>query len=152
MFRPLFAPALVLALAPPAADELKLSADEKALVELTNAERAKADLPALRPSRKLFEAARGHAANMAKQDKLEHDLDGKTAADRVSAAGYTFARAGENIGWNARTPKDAVAGWMESPPHRGNILTREFTEVGVGTARNEKGEPYWVQVFAAPRD
>lgn len=143
-------PAIALLAAVAAADELKLSADEEALVELTNAARAKADLPPLRPNPGLFAAARGHAANMAKQAKLAHELDGKGPADRVTAAGYKYSRTGENVGWNYPTPKDAVAGWLDSPGHRANILAKGFTELGVAVSRSGKGEPYWVQVFGAP--
>ena len=60
-------------------DEFKLTAEEKAVIELTNAERKKADkgLEPLKMNPQLMEAARAHAANMAKQDKLEHVLDEK---------------------------------------------------------------------------
>ena len=85
------------------------SAAEQALFELTNAERVKAGLPPLRPSFRLLVAARTHAANMAARDRLAHELDGTGVTDRVTAAGYVWARVGENIGWNARTPRDAVA-------------------------------------------
>jgi uncharacterized protein YkwD len=58
--------------------ELKLSAGEQALIDLTNAERKKAELAPLKANPKLMEAARKHAENMAKQDKLEHVLDDST--------------------------------------------------------------------------
>lgn len=131
-------------------DELKLSADEEAVVEAANAERKQAGLGPLKPSQPLFKAARDHAANMAQQDRLAHDLDGKSAADRVTAAGYKFARTGENIGWKYRTPKEAVAGWMGSDGHRANILSTGFTDVGVAVAKNANGESYWVMVFGSP--
>lgn len=130
---------------------VSLSEAERLLIELTNAERASAGLPPLRASARLFEAARAHAANLARQDRLAHDLDGQTPADRVAAAGYAWSRVGENIGWNARTPKAAMTGWMGSPGHRANILTKEFAEIGVAVALNAKGEPYWVQVFGSQR-
>jgi uncharacterized protein YkwD len=129
-----------------------LSDAERLLLELTNAERTAAGLPPLRPSARLFAAARVHAANMARQGRLAHDLDGQTPADRVTTAGYPWSRMGENIGWNAPTPADAVAGWMSSPAHRANILTREFAEIGVAVVLNAKGEPYWVQVFGTQRE
>lgn len=135
-----------------AADEVKLSEDEKAVIDLTNAERKKDDLPPLKPSAKLFTAARAHAANMAKQDKLAHDLDEATPADRITSAGYKFRRWGENIGWKAETPKAAITEWMDSTIHKENILNKDFTEIGVAVAKNEKGERYWVQVFAAPQE
>jgi uncharacterized protein YkwD len=132
-------------------DELKLTKEEQAVVDLTNAERKKADLMPLTPNMKLMTAARLHAANMAKQDKLEHVLDEKNPADRVKDTGYRYSSTGENIAWNAVTPKEVVKGWMESPPHKENILKPEYTEIGVAVAKNKKGERYWVQVFGTPR-
>lgn len=129
----------------------RLSADEAAVIDQANAERKKAGLDPLKPNPKLAAAARAHAANMAKQDKLDHDLDGKTPSDRVTTAGYVWSRTGENIGWNYPTPKAAVAGWMDSPPHKANILSTDYTEIGIGVAKNAKGERYWVQVFGTPR-
>ncbi len=130
--------------------EFKLTADEQAVLDGTNAERKKAKLDPLTADPKLTEAARAHAANMAKQEKLDHTLDDQTVADRVKAAGYTFRRVGETIAWNQPTPKDAVAGWMDSAGHKANLLHAEYTHIGVAVAKNTKGEPYWVQVFGAP--
>jgi uncharacterized protein YkwD len=130
--------------------ELKLTADEQALIDLTNAERKKAELEPLKMNPKLMEAARKHAENMAKQDKLDHVLDEKNPTDRAKAAGYKSTYIGENVSWNQKDPKEALAEWMDSEPHRANILKKEYTEIGVAVAKNSKGEPYWVQVFGKP--
>lgn len=132
-------------------DVLKLTAEEQAVIDATNAERKKAELEPLKMNPQLMEAARKHALNMAKQDKLDHVLDEKTPADRVEAANYKYRATGENIAWNQRNAKQVVAGWMDSKPHRENMLNAEYTEIGVAVARNAKGEPYWVQVFGKPR-
>src|SRR5207249_3044988 len=63
-------------LAAAAQERFTMSGPEKKLLDLTNAEREKEKLPALRPSPLLFKVARAHAANMAKQGKMEHELDG----------------------------------------------------------------------------
>lgn len=155
MFRPFV---LLLVLVPlasaqdkknPKKDEFKLSAEEKAVIELTNAERKKADkgLEPLKMNPQLMEAARAHGANMAKQDKLDHVLDEKAPADRAKAAGYKYRFVGENIAWNQKTPAQVLDGWMKSEGHRANILRPEYTEIGVAVVRNGKGQPYWVQVF-----
>jgi uncharacterized protein YkwD len=133
------------------ADDGKPSEDEQAVIDATNAERQAAGLGPLTADAKLLAAARGHAANMAKQDKLDHTLDGKTFDDRAKAAGYRYSRLAENIAWNQPTPKEVVAGWMNSKGHKANILNTEFTQIGVAVAKNAKGEPYWVQVFGTPR-
>src|SRR4051812_1595324 len=80
-------------------EAFKLSAEEQGVIDQTNAERKKADksLEPLKMNPKLMEAARKHAANMAAQAKLEHELDGKTPADRADAAGYEWSVIGENI-------------------------------------------------------
>lgn len=131
-------------------EEFKITADEQTLIDLTNEERKKAEQDELKPLKmnpQLMEVARKHAANMAAQDKLSHTLDDKNPVDRVKAAGYNSKYVGENISWNPATPKEAVAAWMDSEPHRKNILKKEYTEIGVAVVKNKKGEPYWVQVF-----
>ncbi|HVK13817.1 MAG TPA: CAP domain-containing protein [Gemmataceae bacterium] len=140
-----------LAVAQPKAKEFKLSEDEQGVLDATNAERKAEGLPPLKPNPKLFAAARAHSENMAKQSKLDHVLDEKTPADRVKAAGYAFRMVGENVEHNAPTPAEAVKDWMNSPGHKANILNKDFTEIGIAVARNDKGEPYWTQVFARPR-
>jgi len=70
------------------AETVKLSADEKKLLDLTNAEREKEDLPPLKANAILMKLARAHSENMAKQQKLDHDLDCKTPFDRLREAEY----------------------------------------------------------------
>ena len=129
--------------------EVKLSAEEQGVIDFTNEERKKADksLEPLKMNPKLMEAARKHAANMAAQEKLEHELDCKTPADRAEAAGYEWTVIGENIAQGQETPKKALATWMDSPPHRENILNDGYTEIGVAVATSKSGDLYWVQVF-----
>lgn len=128
-------------------EELKLTKEEEVVIELTNSERKNADLPPLAANAQLMVAARAHAENMAKQDKLDHVLDDKKPADRVKDAGYQFGYVGENVAWNQADPKEALESWMNSQGHKDNILKKEYAEIGVAVAKNAKGERYWVQVF-----
>jgi uncharacterized protein YkwD len=133
--------------------KFELTPEEKQLVELTNKERKKADLPPLRPSPLLFRAARAHSANMAKQGKLEHDLDGKTPFQRIKATGYRYLRAGENIamgGADDVTLPEVMKGWMDSKYHRHNLLNPYYTEIGFGRVVNGEGVAYYTQVFGRP--
>src|SRR5688572_9626074 len=77
--------------------KVELTKDERALLDLINKERAKEKLPSLKPNPVLMKLARDHSANMAKQEKMEHVLDGKTPGDRADDAGYGFQSIGENI-------------------------------------------------------
>jgi uncharacterized protein YkwD len=130
----------------------KLSEAESQILELTNQERKKKELPLLRHNPVLSQLARAHSANMAKQGKMDHILDGKTPFDRMRDAGYQFKRGGENIaaGEAKVALTDVIRTWMESKGHRENILGTDFTEIGVGVAKGKDGQIYYTQVFAAP--
>lgn len=129
------------------------TADEISLVEFTNQERKKAALPPLKLSFALSKVARAHSENMSRQGKMEHILDNKDPLDRVRAAGYKFVKAGENIafGEDGVTPATIMKAWMESKSHRANLLFTEYTEIGLGIARDKAGDLWYTQVFAKPR-
>lgn len=133
-------------------DAAELSAEEAKLIELTNAERKKLKLPALKPDPVLMKLARTHAATMGRLDQIGHELEGKTFSQRMEQAKYQASRAGENVAQGQRTPAEAVAGWMQSPGHKGNILHPDYTKIGVGLATAKSGKMYWTQVFAKPFD
>lgn len=139
---------------PPKANDkkpaFKLTADEQAVLDLTNAERKKAELPALKANELLRKAARDHSANMAKQQKLAHVLDDKGPDARIKALGYKFSAMAENCAQGQPTPAEAVSSWMSSPDHKENLLNKQYTEIGVGIAADANGQRYWTQVFARP--
>lgn len=128
---------------------LEMSKEEKTLLELTNKERAKEELPPLTPNALLFQMAREHSANMAKQGKMSHELDGKGPAQRAKKVKYRYGRIGENVAWGSDgiTLKVIMKGWMDSPGHRANIMQKDYKEIGLGLATDDKGETYYTQVF-----
>jgi uncharacterized protein YkwD len=144
---------------------LQMTAEERQLLELTNAERAKEKLPPLAPNATLFRVARAHSANMARKQDMNHVLDGKDPARRVREARYDYKTVGENIAEmefgkpaDAQPPlpppildKEIVQKWMASPEHRHNILNPEFEEIGLGVGRTDKGLVYFTQVLATRR-
>jgi hypothetical protein len=117
---------------------------------LTNGERKKAGLPALKINPTLTELARDHSAKMAAADKLAHTLDSMTYVQRAKKAGYPYLALGENVAWNQQSPAEVVESWMQSPGHRANILNKDFTEIGVGIAKDADGHPFYTQDFARP--
>jgi uncharacterized protein YkwD len=139
-------------------DEVKLGDDEKALVELVNKDRVKAKLGAVKVNPVLCRVARLHSENMAKQEKMNHVLDGKRVTQRVPAAGYDYGFVAENLALAegdadtpAPPPADIHKQWMDSKGHRANILDRRPTEVGISMVKSKKGNWYYTQVFARPR-
>jgi uncharacterized protein YkwD len=128
------------------------------VIELTNQERSKAGLQALKFERRLTTAALRHSQDMALQDYFSHKQpNGGTPGDRIKATGYQWSSYAENIAVGMSTPEAVVAGWMNSPGHRANILNPKLQEIGVGYyfLADDTGKVddhhYWTQVFAAPR-
>ncbi|MGE0609943.1 MAG: CAP domain-containing protein, partial [Pirellulales bacterium] len=136
--------------APPAGQDGDLTADEQAVLDLTNKERAKAGGKPLTANGKLTAAARGHSANMARQKTLNHTLDGKQFFERIAATGYQSGYAGENIAYGARTAEEVMNMWMNSPGHKTNILSENYQQIGIGIRAAADGTKYYTQVFATP--
>lgn len=135
--------------------KFEITKDEKKIMDLVNKERTKAKLPALRPHPLLFKAARAHSANMAKQQKMEHILDGKKPSQRLEAAGYNnWGKVRENlltVDMKNVPASKLVKAWMDSEDHRVNILSNDVSETGLGIATNAQGETYYTQIFARQR-
>lgn len=127
------------------------------VVELTNQERAKQGLSPLTLNAELSEAALEHSTSMALNDFVGHSgSDGSLVGDRVGRQDYILQLVGENVAAGQTTPEEVVAGWMESPQHRENILKPEFEDIGIGYyfLENDTGDKnlnhYWTQVFGDP--
>lgn len=119
---------------------------------LVNAERAKAGCPAVTAEDRLRAAARGHSADMAARNYFSHTTpEGVTFAQRITAAGYAWRTAGENIAKGYRTPQAVMTGWMNSSGHKANILNCAFRDLGVGVAADAGGTLLWTQDFATAR-
>ncbi|WP_431780253.1 sigma-70 family RNA polymerase sigma factor [Streptomyces chumphonensis] len=121
------------------------------VVDLVNAERARAGCGPVRHNDRLDTAAARHSADMAARDYFDHtDPDGDDPGDRISAAGYSWSTYGENIARGQQSASDVVTAWMDSPGHRANILNCSFEEMGVGK-HSASGGPWWTQVFGTQR-
>ncbi|MER7166203.1 CAP domain-containing protein [Micromonospora sp. NPDC000207] len=120
------------------------------VVNIVNAERAKAGCGAVQIDDKLTTAAQRHSQDQADTQNMSHTgSDGSNVGERLDRVGYVWRTYGENVAWNQRTPEAVMDAWMNSPGHRANILNCAFTEIGVGIATGNG--PYWTQKFAAPR-
>ncbi len=123
---------------------------ESEVIDLVNVERAAEGLPPLSYNASLAAAARGHSEDMGLQNYFSHTgLDGRSAADRVTDAGYTWNYVGENIAAGQPTPEDVIETWMASDGHRANILNPNFCDIGVGYAyvASSTYRHYWTQNF-----
>jgi uncharacterized protein YkwD len=140
--------ALVLAAAPARATTLtSCNNGELALLDAMNDVRAKHGLGPLRRVRLLNKPATRHAKSMASHGYFLHDLYTPSLADNWTplstwlrwywpGPGYRSWTMGENIAWGAPdlSRRDAMRFWMNSPPHRANILGN-FNRVGIAAVR-----------------
>jgi uncharacterized protein YkwD len=110
------------------------------LLCLMNAMRANAGVPALTQQDQLARASVDHSQDMVDNKYFAHDsLDGRDVVARLKAVSYIPKTGqwviGENLAWGSgalATPKALVNAWMNSPPHRENLLSGDFREVGLG--------------------
>jgi len=108
---------------------------EDEVMELTNQERwNNGQLPPLKRHSQLDAAAEDHSTNMAVRNFFAHcDPDTLTLPwDRMTAQGYPWIYAAENIAAGYSTPQLVINGWMASSGHRANILSTAVHELGIG--------------------
>jgi uncharacterized protein YkwD len=126
-----------------------------AMLAAVNAERKKAGAAPLRPNPRLDQAAQRHAQDMLARHYFAHESpEGETVRERARAAGYDWRAIGENIAEGQLSVDEVMDTWMHSPPHRRNLLDRNFQELGVGLALGRSGNEWqveWVQAFGTKR-
>lgn len=140
-----------------ACDPTGNSGYENTVLDLINQARQDQGLSPYNLSGQLRAAARSHSQDMACNDTFSHTgSDGSSVGDRVSAEGYSWSWVGENIfatsSSSSAAAQQAFEGWMDSSGHKANILSSNFTEIGIGysyTADSAYGS-YFTAVFARP--
>ncbi len=113
-----------------------------------NEQRAKYNKLPLTINEKLNSAARKHSDWMTTH-RMSHDEGFITPFKRLSLEDYKFSRGGENIAMGQSTVEEVMKDWMDSPGHKANILGN-FTEVGFGVSKSNKGKLYWTADFGTP--
>lgn len=124
------------------------------IIQLTNKMRAENGLGALSTNGELSQAAAAKAGNMFGENYWAHNApSGKTPWNFISAAGYRYVYAGENLARDFGDALSVVSAWMNSPSHRSNLLDPNFREIGVavtyGSLTGREGTLV-VQMFGSP--
>ncbi|MGG3467201.1 CAP domain-containing protein [Neobacillus pocheonensis] len=115
------------------------------VIDLTNAQRSKNGLSALKADNQLSGVAQKKALDMQQNNYFSHTSPTYGSPfDMMRDFGVTYKSAGENIAQGQRTPQEVVTAWMNSPGHRANILSSKFTHIGVGYEGTGK---HWSQMF-----
>ncbi len=125
-------------IAAPRQQAIALSPLESGVLANVNALRAQHHLAALRLSAPLYAAARAHTREMAADGYFEHESANGTSFSKRIQTFYPWGRwstwsAGENLLWASPDidPQDALQTWLDSPPHRANLLNPSWREIGI---------------------
>jgi uncharacterized protein YkwD len=134
------------------AASISRAAARAALLCLVNRERAAHGLPRLVLDRRLNHSAQGWTDTMVATDTFSHGAD---FASRITAAGFRWSAAGENIATGFPTARAVLAAWMASPGHCRNILDPAYRDIGIGISRHPipgwaSGPSTWTEDFALP--
>lgn len=97
----------------------------------------------------LAAAATGHSGSMKTESYFGHDSpNGGSFSGRIAETGFMRGArrwlVGENLAWGSvelGTPQALISAWMNSPPHRANILDPVYREIGVGTVWGSPSNP-----------
>ena len=117
------------------------------VLELVNAEREKENLPALKASEALNKAANIRAKELVTENSPNRP-DGRNGCSVLTDQKIVYESAGENIASGCKTPKDVVEKWMGDVGHRAQIMSSDYTYMGVGYYETAKGDKYyWSQLF-----
>lgn len=111
---------------------------EQLIFQKVNEERKKAGVSPLKYNYTMQKFARDKSKDMGVNNYFSHeDLKGKLESDYIKAAGVSYSAWGENIAYLDGYSENVLANtfmtnWMNSPGHRANILSTNFTSIGVG--------------------
>ncbi|WKZ37659.1 MAG: NBR1-Ig-like domain-containing protein [Anaerolineales bacterium] len=126
-----------------------------AAIASINAYRTANGLPAYTVNPQLNQAAQVHSADMACNNFFTHKgTNGSTPDSRVAATGYSASNVSENVygRYPPPTGQEVVTWWatdQSDTRHNANLLSSEFTQIGVGYSYfNNFG--YYVVVFVSP--
>ena len=124
---------------------------QAAVVCLINLQRTSRGLPPLHENARLNRSAQRWTNTMVRAGSFTHGAD---FAQRITAAGFNWSQAGENIAAGFQTPAAAVRAWMNSPGHCRNILSPAFADIGIGVSAGRVAgagrRGTWTQDFGLP--
>jgi uncharacterized protein YkwD len=127
--------------------------DANEALRLVNDYRAKKNLRPLALDPYVMNAAIALAQDMAKHDHMSHfGPNGADVGKRLTAAGYSFHVAAENVGVGQASLPEMIDGWKKSPPHSRNLLLADATHMGIAYEYkpDTKYKTFWTLVVAAP--
>jgi uncharacterized protein YkwD len=105
----------------------------------------------------LAAVAQAQSRDMAELKQMRHrDTLNRGLAERLSAMGYRFSTAVENIAVGYDSLDEVVEAWLDSEDHCENLMNAKVLELGLACSDDASApEPgagrYWTLVLGAPR-
>ena len=110
----------------------------------------------LRWSANLAAVAEAQSREMAVLNRMGHrDSLNRNLSERLTAMGYRFSTAAENVAVGYPSLGEVVDAWLESEPHCDNLMNAKVLELGLACSdARSGGDPgenrYWTLVLGAP--
>jgi uncharacterized protein YkwD len=129
---------------------------QQALLDATNSNRISNQRGNLSLNLQLERAAQDKANDMVAENYWSHTSpDGAKPWRFITASGYQYQTAGENLAYGFDTANAITNAWMHSQQHKANMLDASYSEVGFGVAQagNYLGhgpETIVVALYASP--
>ncbi len=116
----------------------------KKVLSLVNTERKKAGLEKLDMTKELLNSA------MIRASEIYVSFDHIRPNGNSCFTAFDWqGTAGENIAAWQTSAQQVMESWMDSDGHKANILSPNFTKIGIGCFITNSGSCYWVQIFSA---
>ena len=119
--------------------------DAKTFLDRTNSLRSSVGVRQLKEHDTLTKKAEDWAQHMAATGKLEHS----TLSSNLGSLNWRYL--GENVGYSSPTSdtlKTIHNMFVNSAPHKANLVNSKFTHMGVGVAKDKYGRVWVAEVFA----
>lgn len=121
------------------------------VLNLVNKERIKRKLKPLKMAQTLLNLANQRAAETSIYYSHTPPCSKKYSIDKYldhhEMPYNKYIYVGENIAFGQLNPKTVVKDWMNSKGHRENILSKNYSYIGVGCFKTSTGQLYWTQSF-----
>ena len=126
---------------------VEISKEEQETLNLINEYRKQNNLKELKPLSNLQNVAKLKAEDLVKNNYFAHTSPNLgTPFEMLEQNGVEYTIAGENLAGNIN-PSKAVDAWINSPPHKKNILESKFEYTGVCVIESPVYGKVFVQLF-----
>lgn len=128
-------------------ESITLTNSEQQMINLVNKERQKNDLPGLQAELEVTRVARVKSQDIVENNYFSHNSPNYGSPfDMMKSFGIDYLHAGENLAGNSSVD-NAHTALMNSSGHRKNILSPDYTHIGIGIKPSDKYGYVYTQMF-----